>query len=156
MSTTTGSVPALPSQPVPAHGGADPAGRPGPADRPAAAEHPLPVERPDEGGHMIVCGQDTLALRLAVELTTLYGRRVTVVVRSVREGQGPQIAALAEERRLPVRVVEAAEPSTAVLAEAGIREAAALALTGSDDQANVQAALRARRLNPGDRLVLRV
>ncbi|WP_431684044.1 NAD-binding protein [Kitasatospora sp. KL5] len=105
---------------------------------------------------MIVCGQDTLAFRLAVELTTLYGRRVTVVVRSLQEGQSPQIAALAAERRLPVRVVEAAEPSTAVLAEAGVREAAALALTGSDDQANVQAALRARRLNPGVRLVLRV
>ncbi|MEU2628923.1 NAD-binding protein [Kitasatospora sp. NPDC007106] len=150
MSTTTGPVPALPAQPAPADGGADPAGGPAEAERPAA------VERPDEGGHMIVCGQDTLALRLAVELTTLYGRRVTVVVRSLREGQSPQIAALAEERRLPVRVVEAAEPSTAVLAEAGIREAAALALTGSDDQANVQAALRARRLNPGVRLVLRV
>ncbi|MEW1910828.1 NAD-binding protein [Kitasatospora sp. NPDC085895] len=156
MSTTTGPVPALPAQPAPADGGADPAGRPAPAQGPAEAERPAAVERPDEGGHMIVCGQDTLALRLAVELTTLYGRRVTVVVRSLREGQSPQIAALAEERRLPVRVVEAAEPSTAVLAEAGIREAAALALTGSDDQANVQAALRARRLNPGVRLVLRV
>ncbi|MEV7180516.1 NAD-binding protein [Kitasatospora sp. NPDC093679] len=156
MSTTTGPVPALPAQPAPADGGADPAGRPAPARGPAEAERPAAVERPDEGGHMIVCGQDTLALRLAVELTTLYGRRVTVVVRSLREGQSPQIAALAEERRLPVRVVEAAEPSTAVLAEAGIREAAALALTGSDDQANVQAALRARRLNPGVRLVLRV
>ncbi|WP_324605752.1 NAD-binding protein [Streptomyces sp. NRRL B-24484] len=156
MSTTTGPVPALPSQTVPADGGTEPAGPPGPAGGPAAVERPAAAERPDEGGHMIVCGQDTLALRLAVELTTLYGRRVTVVVRSLREGQSPQIAALAEERRLPVRVVEAAEPSTAVLAEAGIREAAALALTGSDDQANVQAALRARRLNPGVRLVLRV
>ncbi|WTJ79283.1 NAD-binding protein [Kitasatospora sp. NBC_01539] len=105
---------------------------------------------------MIVCGQDTLAYRLAVELTTLYGRPVTVVVRSLREGHGPQIAALAAERRLPVRVVEAPEATTAVLVEAGVRQAAALALTGSDDQANVQAALRARRLNPGVRLVLRV
>ncbi|MFD9125170.1 NAD-binding protein [Kitasatospora sp. NPDC059571] len=105
---------------------------------------------------MVVCGQDTLAFRLAVELTTLYGRSVTVVVRSRTEGQGPQIAALATERGLPVRVVEAPEPTPAVLAAAGIREAAALALTGSDDQANVQAALRARRLNPHIRLVLRV
>ncbi|WP_405010841.1 NAD-binding protein [Kitasatospora sp. NBC_01539] len=144
MSTATGPVPALPTQPAP--------GPPRAEEAPGGA----PEDGPDTGGHMIVCGQDTLAYRLAVELTTLYGRPVTVVVRSLREGHGPQIAALAAERRLPVRVVEAPEATTAVLVEAGVRQAAALALTGSDDQANVQAALRARRLNPGVRLVLRV
>ncbi|GJF27962.1 potassium transporter TrkA [Kitasatospora sp. NE20-6] len=144
MSTATGPVPALPIQPVP-----------GPP-RAEEAAGGAPDDGPGSGGHMIVCGQDTLAYRLAVELTTLYGRPVTVVVRSLREGHGPQIAALATERRLPVRVVEAPEATTAVLVEAGVRQAAALALTGADDQVNVQAALRARRLNPGVRLVLRV
>jgi Trk K+ transport system NAD-binding subunit len=143
MSTTTGTAPVLPAQPAP------PAG-------PQPAADPGPDRAADDTGPMVVCGQDTLALRLAVELTTLYGRSVTVVVRSLHEGQGPQIAALATERGLPVRVVEAPEPTPAVLAAAGVRQAAALALTGGDDQANVQAALRARRLNPRIRLVLRV
>lgn len=144
MSTAAGPVPALPAQPAPS---AAPAAAPVPAPAPAAEA---------DAGHMIVCGQDTLAYRLAVELTTLYGRHVTVVVRSAREDQGPQIAALATERRLPVRVVEAAEVTAAVLADAGVRRAAALALAGNDDQANIQTALRARRLNPGVRLVLRL
>ncbi|WP_371670083.1 NAD-binding protein [Streptomyces sp. NBC_00289] len=54
------------------------------------------------------------------------------------------------------RVVEAVEPAEAVLAEAGVESAAALALVYDDDETNIRAALTARRLNPRLRLVLRL
>lgn len=55
-----------------------------------------------------------------------------------------------------VRLLEAAEASEAVLAEAGVERAAALALVYDDDETNIRAALTARRLNPRLRLVLRL
>ncbi|MCC3777527.1 NAD-binding protein, partial [Streptomyces sp. UNOB3_S3] len=56
----------------------------------------------------------------------------------------------------PVRVVEAAEPDDEALTEAGVERAAALALVYDDDETNVNAAMRARRLNPRLRLVIRL
>jgi Trk K+ transport system NAD-binding subunit len=53
-------------------------------------------------------------------------------------------------------VLEAAEPTEAVLAEAGVDRAAALALVYDDDETNIRAALTARRINPRLRLVLRL
>lgn len=55
-----------------------------------------------------------------------------------------------------VRVMEAPEPVEAVLAEAGVERASALALVYDDDETNIRAALTARRLNPRLRLVLRL
>ncbi|OIJ95076.1 potassium transporter TrkA [Streptomyces sp. MUSC 14] len=54
------------------------------------------------------------------------------------------------------RVLEAVGLSEAVLAEAGVERAAALALVFDDDETNIRAALTARRLNPRLRLVLRL
>ncbi|WBO64824.1 NAD-binding protein [Streptomyces camelliae] len=54
------------------------------------------------------------------------------------------------------RVLEAADLTEAVLAEAGVERAAALALVFDDDETNIRAALTARRLNPRLRLVLRL
>ncbi|MFC3573746.1 NAD-binding protein [Streptomyces yaanensis] len=54
------------------------------------------------------------------------------------------------------RLLEAAEASEAVLAEAGVERATALALVYDDDETNIRAALTARRLNPRLRLVLRL
>jgi voltage-gated potassium channel Kch len=54
------------------------------------------------------------------------------------------------------RVLEAAEVTETVLAEAGVERAAALALVFDDDETNIRAALTARRLNPRLRLVLRL
>jgi Trk K+ transport system NAD-binding subunit len=53
-------------------------------------------------------------------------------------------------------VLEAVGVSEAVLAEAGVERAAALALVFDDDETNIRAALTARRLNPRLRLVLRL
>ncbi|MGW1255800.1 NAD-binding protein [Streptomyces sp. NPDC002513] len=55
-----------------------------------------------------------------------------------------------------VRLLEAPEASEAVLAEAGVERATALALVYDDDQTNIRAALTARRLNPRLQLVLRL
>ncbi|MFF3514920.1 NAD-binding protein [Streptomyces sp. NPDC002573] len=55
-----------------------------------------------------------------------------------------------------VRLLEASEASDAVLAEAGVERATALALVYDDDETNIRAALTARRLNPRLRLVLRL
>ncbi|MFF7948761.1 NAD-binding protein [Streptomyces griseorubiginosus] len=55
-----------------------------------------------------------------------------------------------------IRLMEAAEPSEAALAEAGVERADALALVYDDDETNIRAALTARRLNPRLRLVLRL
>ncbi|MFI1533604.1 NAD-binding protein [Streptomyces anandii] len=54
------------------------------------------------------------------------------------------------------RTLEAAGLTEAVLTEAGVERAAALALVYDDDETNIRAALTARRLNPGLRLVLRL
>ncbi|MEU7302364.1 NAD-binding protein [Streptomyces sp. NPDC007206] len=53
-------------------------------------------------------------------------------------------------------VLTATELTEAVLAEAGVERAAALALVYDDDETNIRAALTARRLNPRLRLVLRL
>ncbi|MGC5412163.1 potassium transporter TrkA, partial [Streptomyces sp. DT225] len=104
-------------------------------------------------GHMVVCGDDALAQRLAVELRYVYGERVTLVVPpepgAVRpdeplSGRGRAAAlfgrmASAMNRNgggLPhgsdgdtnagveaVRILQAAEPSDESLAEAGIAQA---------------------------------
>ncbi|GAA2803518.1 NAD-binding protein [Kitasatospora paracochleata] len=124
--------------------------------RPQTAALPAqPGTAPAPAAAMLVCGDDALTHRLALELATVYGRPVTVLAPSLAAGHGPQLAALAE-RHPEVRVVEAAGLTSEALSAAGVREAAALALTGPDDQQNIQAALRARRLNPRIRLVLRV
>jgi hypothetical protein len=105
---------------------------------------------------MVVCGDDALAYRLAAELSGVYGERVTVVLPSLRRNHGPQIAELARRRAGLVCTVEAAEPADEALREAGIGAAAALALAYGHDQTNIHAALRARRINPDVRLVIRL
>ncbi|MFD8544297.1 NAD-binding protein [Streptomyces sp. NPDC059649] len=56
----------------------------------------------------------------------------------------------------PLRILEAAQPDDVALTEADIAGAEALALVYDDDELNIHAALRARRLNPRLRLVIRL
>ncbi|MGA5043673.1 NAD-binding protein [Streptomyces arboris] len=67
-----GFVPPLPQQP----------GRPQPG-------RPQPG-RPPSTGHMIVCGDDALARRLAVELRFVYGERVTLLLPPGRDANSPE------------------------------------------------------------------
>ncbi|MEU3253244.1 NAD-binding protein [Streptomyces sp. NPDC006997] len=134
---------------------------------------------------MVVCGDDGLAHRLATELRGVYGEQVTLVVppsgRRVRQpvvGRARAASAALLDRMVSAavsraggangavgppgegtgneRMLEATEPTEAVLADAGVERAAALALVYDDDETNIRAALTARRLNPRLRLVLRL
>ncbi|QOV40940.1 NAD-binding protein [Streptomyces ferrugineus] len=123
---------------------------------------------------MIVCGDDALAERLAAELTTVYRERVTLVLPPARHADaagrarswplsGPVQALVsrmggpsADDGADRPRVLAAHELDEAVMAEAGVREAAAMALVHDDDETNIRAALAARRLNPRLRLVIRL
>ncbi len=145
----------------------------------------VPNQSPPGGttaAHMVVCGDDGLAHRLAAELRGVYGEQVTLVVppaeRSVRPpvvGRARAASALLDRvvnaavnraggagapppdsPGLDPVLVEAAEATEAVLAEAGVERAAALALVYDDDETNIRAALTARRLHPTLRLVLRL
>ncbi|MGW0763428.1 NAD-binding protein [Streptomyces sp. NPDC002814] len=137
---------------------------------PDQARHPaLP-------GHMVVCGDDALAERLAAELRDLYRTRVTVVVPSLpgtadtgngTEGRARAAALLARmqaivnratdsEATQGIRVLQAPLLDEETLAEAGVARADALALVHDDDETNIRAALAARRLNPRLRLVIRL
>ncbi|WP_328405804.1 NAD-binding protein [Streptomyces sp. NBC_00390] len=135
---------------------------------------------------MIVCGDDALATRLAAELHDVYGERVTLVVPPSRSSESVSLPPTVARNRirasvlfgrvsaaitrpdsaddvgssgeflLPVRELEATEPSEEALREAGVERAAALALVYDDDETNIRAALTARRLNPRLRLVIRL
>ncbi|MET9595211.1 NAD-binding protein [Streptomyces sp. NPDC006516] len=148
---------------------------------------PLPQQpqHPPSRGHMVVCGDDTLARRLAVELRYVYGERVTLLLPPGRDTSRPDLPLTQRARATAlfgrmsaamnrngagggngvgdtnagveaVRIMEAHEPSDEVLEEAGVDRAAALALVYDDDELNIRAALTARRLNPRLRLVIRL
>ncbi|MFD3415772.1 NAD-binding protein [Streptomyces cyaneofuscatus] len=72
-----GFVPPLPQQPGRPQPGRPQPGRPQPG-------------RPPSTGHMIVCGDDALARRLAVELRFVYGERVTLLLPPGRDANSPE------------------------------------------------------------------
>ncbi|MFF9785812.1 Trk K+ transport system, NAD-binding component [Streptomyces sp. SceaMP-e96] len=136
---------------------------------------------------MVVCGDDALASRLAIELREIYGQSVVVVVPPAQSteripapltARGDGRAAALRERMAAVMTwaagsqaqpgasdtqyqggiaaLEASVANDAVLTQAGIERAAALALVYDDDETNIRAALIARRRNPHLRLVIRL
>uniref|UniRef100_UPI00281249C2 potassium channel family protein n=1 Tax=Streptomyces sp. TaxID=1931 RepID=UPI00281249C2 len=109
---------------------------------------------------MVVCGDDGLARRLAAELRDVY-RQDVILMLPAEEANGP--AAELHDTRSPadgsvrsVREMAAPAPHQEALLRAGVDRAAALALLYEDDETNLRAALAARRLNPGLRLVIRM
>jgi Trk K+ transport system NAD-binding subunit len=99
--------------------------------------------------HLVVCGDDALASRIAEELTIRYGEEVTVILPSAQQAYGPRIA------RLPgVRIIERAELDHQAFMAAGLPAARALALVSPNDISNFHAALRAEELNADLRLVV--
>ncbi|WP_051764247.1 potassium channel family protein [Streptomyces sp. NRRL F-5135] len=138
---------------------------------------------------MIVCGDDTLAHRLAGELRDVYGEQVVLVVPPARASRRPADPAAGLDRassffgRMSAAVTRTAAPGPGAgsgigrdpagagerrglleapdldeeaLVDAGVADAAALALVHDDDEVNIRAALAARRLNPQLRLVIRM
>ncbi len=88
--------------------------------------------------------------------TALLGR---VSAAMTRTGPLPSEAPADGTGEVPeetVRILESAQPDDVALSEAGVAGAEALALVYDDDELNIHAALRARRLNPRLRLVIRL
>ncbi|KQX14919.1 potassium transporter TrkA [Streptomyces sp. Root431] len=125
---------------------------------------------------MVVCGDDGLAHRLAAELRDVYRRQVVLVAPGGPPGEpdGEQAAVPSRAARLlrraarpvpdgptgsapaPPQDVVSPAPTEAALLRAGVNRAAALALLYEDDETNLRAAIAARRLSPGLRLVVRM
>ncbi|MEV6327859.1 NAD-binding protein [Streptomyces sp. NPDC051909] len=111
------------------------------------------------GEHMVVCGDDGLAHRLAAELREVYRQQVVLVVPADQvEAQpaGQPADSSSDDAVAPVRLVTAQAPTKEALLRAGVDRATALALLYEDDETNLRAALAARRLSPGLRLVVRM
>jgi Trk K+ transport system NAD-binding subunit len=104
-----------------------------------------------EPRRFVVCGDDTLAYRLANELTNRHNGEVTVIMRSRTAAYGPRIA------KIPgIQIVEADGPYADAYAAADLTTADALALVERNDVTNIDAALSAHEICPGLRMVVRM
>lgn len=99
---------------------------------------------------LVICGDNPLAYRLAVELVDQAGAELTVIVKSSAANHAPRIGELPG-----VRLVEADELRGEAFRAAGLDRAHALALVHQDDVGNIHAALRVQEINPEIRLVIR-
>jgi Trk K+ transport system NAD-binding subunit len=106
---------------------------------------------PESHDHVIICGANALASRMAEELTARYGLAVTAIVPSATGGHGARLAAMPA-----VRVLERAELSVDTFVAAGLPDARGLAILHQDDLGNFHAALRAQELSPQIRLVIAI
>jgi Trk K+ transport system NAD-binding subunit len=105
----------------------------------------------DPRDHLVLCGDDALASRVAEELTVRYGEEVTVILPSAQRNHGPVMA------RLPnVRLIERADLDEQAFIAARVPTARALALLRQDDLGNFHGALRAQELNADLRLVVAI
>jgi Trk K+ transport system NAD-binding subunit len=97
----------------------------------------------------VICGLERISIRVARALIQL-GERVTIVT------EAPEPALLREARRTSARVVEGGTSEVAQLHSVDLESARCIVLTEDADLRNVQAALAAREVNPGIRVVLRM
>ncbi|QKW22624.1 NAD-binding protein [Kitasatospora sp. NA04385] len=104
------------------------------------------------GGHYIVCGGNSLAYRLILELTEQYEVPVVAVVPDRSREHGPAIARIPGVRA----VLEHAAVTGEALGAADVGHARGIALMDGTDQENIHAALAAENRNPGVRIVLRI
>jgi Trk K+ transport system NAD-binding subunit len=101
--------------------------------------------------HVILCGANTLASRVAEELTARYGLAVAVIVPSAAEEHAVRMAAMPR-----VIVLERAELTADAFLAANLPAARGLAILNQDDLGNLHAALRAQELSPELRLVIAI
>jgi Trk K+ transport system NAD-binding subunit len=101
--------------------------------------------------HVILCGANTLASRMAEELTARYGLAVVAIVPSAAEDLATRMAAMPG-----VRVLERTELTADAFLAASLPAARGLAILHQDDLGNLHAALRAQELHPRVRLVIAI
>jgi Trk K+ transport system NAD-binding subunit len=102
--------------------------------------------------HYIVCGANTLAHRLVVELTEQYDVPVVAVVPNRDLDHAPQILKILGEDAILI----ASTITEEVLNAAHATDARGIALVDGDDQSNIHTALRVQALNEDVRIVLRI
>lgn len=104
---------------------------------------------PGTEDHVILCGANALASRMAEELTARYGLAVTAIVPSAASEHASRMATMPG-----VRVLERAELTADAFLDADLPAARGLAILHQDDLGNFHAALRAQELSPRIRLVI--
>ena len=129
-------------------------GNPGRVTAPGGSGTDAPDETAEEhrADHYIVCGANTLAHRLVVELTEQYDVPVVAIVPSRDLDHAPQIIKILGE----TAVVMASTITEEVLNAADAASARGIALVDGDDQNNIHTALRVQALNEDVRIVLRI
>ncbi len=101
------------------------------------------------GGHTVICGLERISLRVARALLQL-GERVTILA------EAPEPSLLRDARRAGAEVVEGRTSQVAHIHALDLQSARCIVLTEDADLRNVQAALGAREVNPGIRVVVRM
>jgi len=101
--------------------------------------------------HVILCGANGLASRMAEELTARYGLAVTAIVPSATDEHALRMAATPR-----VHVLEHPELTAEAFLAANLPAARGLAILNQDDLGNLHAALRAQELRPELRLVIAI
>ena len=115
-------------------------------------QQPGEVPREEElADHVILCGANALASRMAEELTARYGLAVAAIVPSLADSHSARMAAMPG-----VRVLEHAELTADAFLAASLPAARGLAILHQDDLGNLHAALRAQELSPEVRLVIAI
>jgi Trk K+ transport system NAD-binding subunit len=107
----------------------------------------LEVRRIPDSGHVVVCGLGNIGFRVVEELVR-SGERVVVIEQSRDARFVPTT------RRLGVPVLSGDATVAAVLRQAHSAQARAVIAATSDDLINLEIALMAREINPGQRVVL--
>ncbi len=101
--------------------------------------------------HVIICGANALASRMAEEFTARYGLGVIVIAPSASAGHAARMAAMPG-----VQVLERGELTSEAFLAADLPTARGLAIVHQDDLGNFHGALRAQELKPDLRLVIAI
>jgi voltage-gated potassium channel len=100
-------------------------------------------------GHVVVCGVGHVGYRVIEELTSL-GEDVV----AIEQTEEDSFVDVVREKGVPVHVGDARRDE--LLEKVGIRRAKAVVCATSNDLANLEIALDAKRMNPGVRVVMRM
>jgi Trk K+ transport system NAD-binding subunit len=112
---------------------------------------PSSVVTNHRSNHFVINGFDALAYRLAGQLRERYGADVVVIMTTQQVPQARDFADLDG-----VEVVTVPRIDEKALEDAGLEQAAGLALTAQDDVGNIHLALLARDIAPRVRMVVRM
>jgi voltage-gated potassium channel Kch len=109
----------------------------------------VPPHSGEPDGHVILCGANALASRMAEEFTARYGLAVTAIVPRAASEHAQRMSAMPG-----VRVLERSDLTADAFVDAGVSSARGVAILHQDDLGNFHAALRAQEISRPIRLVV--